>query len=316
MKLLLKKSNSQNTRLLLTGTLLFVIYYVADCTLDSLVFGEGSITDNLLRPSLHEVAIRTLSGIFLFALYFISSHLLYKNQGLQENLLKQSREILANNREIDAYNYALSHELRTSVTHIMLAKELIMDSYGKNESNDEKTLFSHLQAGCNKLSEQIDNMLVFAETNRIELERKRVTIDDIVREIALELSVNTEKTALDFQIDNNLVTDCDPDLMRIALKNLIDNAVKFRCDNHHNEIHIGVQQRRGVPVYFIRDNGIGFDQDDAHRLLRPFEKASMEQAIPGNGVGLATANTIIERHGGRLWAESTPGAGATFYFTL
>ena len=309
------KENS-SVRLLLAGTILFAFYYIADCALDSLLFGEESFSEQLLNPSLHEVAIRTLSGTFLFIFFIIAVTLLNKNRTLQAEIQEQSQVILAKNKELAAYNFALSHELGTSVTGIIVTKDILKKKCAKCSDGVCGGLLDHMYTGCEKLSSQINGMLNFSEANRLSIARKPVSIDNIAREIAKEIAAYSEGEALDIQIDNKIETECDPDLIQIALKNLIDNAVKFRSPERHGEIEIGMVPQAVIPTYYIRDNGLGFDPADSDRLFRPFERLSNSRNIPGNGVGLATANTIIERHGGRLWAEGSINEGATFYFTL
>jgi len=310
------ENQNHNRRLMLIGAVLFVIYYVTDCTLDSLIFGEESISEQLFSPSLHEVAIRILSGAFLFAFYFIASILLNKNRHLQADLARKTQQLLVSNRELEAYNYALSHELGTSLTRIVVAKEIMKKKSTKCKASLCSGFLDHINTGCDKLSKQIDSMLLFSEANRSEIDRKPVSIHNMAREIAMEIAAYSKGEALDIQIDNKLETECDPQLVHIALKNLIDNAIKFRSPDRHGEIEIGMENKAGGPIYYIRDNGLGFDPADAERLFRPFERLPNSKHLPGTGVGLATASAIIERHGGKLWAEGAIDNGATFYFTL
>jgi len=303
-------------RLMLVGTALFFCYYLADCLLDSLLFGEESLAEQLFNPSLHEVAIRVLSGAFFFVLFVLFSSLLDQNRRLQTELATKSQELLAKNRELEAYNFALSHELNISLNRIIVAKELLRKKSVKCNDGICSGFLKQMYTSCQKLESQIDGMLNFSEANRLKIDRKKISIGNLAREITKEVAAYSEGEALDIQIDSKLETDCDPDLMHIALKNMIDNAVKFRAPDRHGEIEIGRENRAGLPIYFIRDNGLGFDPCDSERIFRPFERLDNSKHIPGNGVGLATASTIIERHGGKLWAEGSINNGATFFFTL
>lgn len=316
MKLSINHKENHTVSLLIIGTILFVFYYVADCALDSLFFGEESLAEQLFSPSPHEVSIRVLSGLFLFSFYIVAAYFFNKNRNLQDKLKIKSDELLANNKELEAYNFALSHELCSSLTRIITAKEILQKKSRKCTAPACRELLNHIDEGCLILSGQINGMLNFSEANRSRIERQVVSIDNIVRDIAKEVAANTDGEALDIQIDNNLETECDPQLMSIAIKNLLENAVKFRATNRPGEIQIGREYKRGVPIYYVRDNGIGFRQEEADRLFRPFEKNNHARLKPGSGVGLATTKTIIERHGGRIWAEGQPEKGATFYFTL
>jgi len=307
---------NQYFRLFLIGSILFIIYYLADCALDSLIFGEESFYEQLFSPSAHEVAIRLLSGTFLFTLMGTSIILLKKNKLLQADIVKKSQELNARNQELEAYNFALSDELGTTLARVVVAKDILKKKSAKCTNSLCRGVLDQIHLGCDKLSKQIVSMLNFSEANRSKINRRHVSIDDIAREIAKEIAAYSEGEALDIQIDNKLETECDPQLMHIALKNLIENAVKFRSPDRHGEIEIGMETRAGIPIYYVRDNGLGFDPANAVQLFRPFERLSNTRHIPGNGIGLATASTIIKRHGGRLWAEGAIDIGATFYFTL
>jgi len=309
------EKNVHHLHLPLVGVALFGFYYLADCALDSLLFGEETFNEQLFSPTVHEVAIRILSGLFLFALYVAASLLLNKNRGLQEELKKKSQELFTRNQELEAYNLALTNELGTSLNRVSVAKEVLNKRSGQCSDPICRDLIEQIGQGCKQLTHQIDSMLVYSEANRSRLKRRPVAIDNIAREIAKEVVANTKGDGLDIQIDNRLEVDCDPEMIYVALKNLIENAVKFRSPDRHGQIEIGSEVQSEVPVYYIRDNGLGLEQEDCERLFRPFEKLAHTSPATG-GVGLATTKTIIERHGGKIWAESCPAEGTTIYFTL
>ena len=307
----IKKSQRLNLTLLLTGTILFILYYLADCALDSLIFGEGTFTENLMNPTAHEVAIRTLSGIFLFTLYIVSSVLINKNRNLQMRLLVKTEEILEANRELDAYNAALSQELKSSITRIMLSKEKLKFDCFQCDSQRGKKFLEQLSEDCDTLSERMADVLKFSEINRAKLDRKRVAIDDLARGIARDISASTDGQPLNFHIDNNLETDCDPELMQIALKNLLDCSVRKSFPHQLNEIRIGMKKREGVPIYFIRTST---SEQPAGPSASPGRAAPDSTAQ--NVINIKTARTIIERHGGQLWAKDSAQKNPSFYFTL
>jgi light-regulated signal transduction histidine kinase (bacteriophytochrome) len=307
---------NHHIRLLVIGTVLFVVYYLTDCALDSLLFGEETFAEQLLSPSVHEVAIRVLSGAFLFFMYVAASLLLNKNKRLKEDLKKKTQELLTRTQELEAYNYALSNDLGASLTRVIVAKDILYKKCSQCSNGVCRGLVEQIAQSSDTLSDQIDGMLSYSEMNRTPLERRPVAIDNIAREIAKEIAANTTGESLDIQIDNRLEVDCDPELIYVALKNLIENAVSDHAPDHVRQVEIGAAMKNGTPVYYIRDNGRGLEQADCEQMFRPFEKPPEPLPKHCTGFGLATTKTIIERHGGKIWAESQPEKGTTVYFTL
>ena len=298
-------------KLLLIGSLLFMAYYLSDCLLDSLIFGEGTFKHNLFSPSAHEMAIRSLSGIFLFALYLVSVTLINKNKTLQRDLLTKSHEIIQSNRELDTYNHTLSHQLRNSLTRILLSKERLKFDCFQCSSLRGKGLLAQLSDDCDSLSVQINEMLEYSEVSHLKLERKRIVIDDITREIAKGLTGKSEAQVLDFQIDKNLEMDCDPKLMHLALRNLINCSVHNNSSHLHNAIRIGMKKRDGEPIYFIRTS-----RSIEPGIMPQAEDRSDHPEPSRHLINIKTARSIIERHGGQLWARKVANDNPAFYFTL
>jgi light-regulated signal transduction histidine kinase (bacteriophytochrome) len=159
-------------------------------------------------------------------------------------------------------------------------------------------------------------LLKLAQTGRRVLSREAVDLSDLGREIVSRLQVSEPGRKTAFVITPNLVADADRGLLGVVLENLLGNAWKFTSKRPNAQIELGVQHHASQTIYFVRDNGAGFDMKFADRLFGAFQRLHHESDFPGTGIGLATVQQIIHRHGGRIWAESAPGQGTTFYFVL
>jgi signal transduction histidine kinase len=162
----------------------------------------------------------------------------------------------------------------------------------------------------------IDDMLQLSRITRAEMRRVRVDIAALAREVVTALQQECPDRKMEAAIASDMEVEGDPGLLKIALENLVGNSWKFTSKSPAAKIEIGVEQDAGRPVYFVRDNGAGFSMSHAEKLFRPFQRLHAEKEFPGTGVGLATVQRVIERHGGRVWAEGKPGRGACFRFTL
>ena len=162
----------------------------------------------------------------------------------------------------------------------------------------------------------VEALLQLSKLDRAQLYREFVDVSLLARAIAGELEQSEPKRQVDFLIEDGLVTEADRHLTRAVLDNLMGNAWKFTCKEPHGRIEVGTSPKQAIRTYFVRDNGAGFDLAHADKLFAPFQRMHKEADFPGTGIGLATVRRIVERHGGRVWAESKVGQGATFWFTL
>jgi light-regulated signal transduction histidine kinase (bacteriophytochrome) len=166
------------------------------------------------------------------------------------------------------------------------------------------------------MGELIDDLLELSRVARADLSRDRVDLSAIARTILEGFCRNEPDRRVEWNVQDDLVLDVDGRLMKAALENLLGNALKFTAKIATARIEFGAEQRDGGTVYFVRDNGAGFDMKHADKLFSPFKRLHGNDDFPGTGIGLATVHRIVDRHGGRIWAESTVGEGATFYFTI
>ncbi len=225
-------------------------------------------------------------------------------------------ELQRKNRELEAFSYSISHDLRAPLRSIDGFSQILI----KDCANllDAKGLhhLERVRAAAQRMGELIDDLLQLSRVGREELSRSRVNLSGIARTVASELGKNNPERTVDFDIPDELVVDADSRLMKVALENLLGNAWKFTSKIDSPRIAFGTEQRDAETVYFVRDNGAGFNMEYAHKLFSPFQRLHRDADFPGTGIGLATVYRIFDKHGGRVWAEGAVGKGATFYFTI
>jgi light-regulated signal transduction histidine kinase (bacteriophytochrome) len=235
--------------------------------------------------------------------------------------LSETRAVLADelerkNKELEAFSYSVSHDLRAPLRSIDgFSKALLEDYAGQLDATGQRYL-DRVRTGAQRMGELIDDLLKLSKVGRAELQRRRVDLSGLARKVATELQNATPGRQVQVLIPDGVVADADYRLLQVVLENLLGNAWKFTTSVAEAIIEFGVSARDGVPTYFVRDNGAGFDMADAGRLFTPFQRLHPEAKFPGSGIGLATVHRIVDRHGGRVWAESAVERGATFLWTL
>jgi len=280
-----------------------------------------------------------------------------ERESLIEKLKKSNTELAAVNKELEAYSYTISHDLRAPLRSIEGFSKAIMDDYADKLDATGRDYFFRVTSASHRMSQLIDALLTMSRLTQSEIKEKVVNLSDTVRVIAHELTQSQPERTVEFVIAERVSANGDPDMLRIVLENLLNNAWKFTSKHLAARIEFGVlncvemtedsksRNTPGVipacresffkkdagqagmtniaqaelvdkPIYFVRDDGAGFDMSFADKLFNPFRRFHAEAEFPGLGIGLATAQKIIIRHGGKIWAESDVGKGATFYFTL
>ena len=219
-------------------------------------------------------------------------------------------------RELESFAYAASHDLRTPLRSIGGFSKLLLMDYGARLDAQAHDYLRRVEAAALRMSEIIDALLDLSRVARLELRREPVDLSGIAETTVCELRENEPERQAEISVDKGLVANADSNLARIVLQNLLGNAWKFTKHCGVARIRVGRMARRDGPVYFVEDNGIGFDPALAGKLFKPFERLHRDDEFGGTGIGLASVQRIVSRHGGRVWAESVPGHGATFYFTL
>src|SRR5262245_46358550 len=219
-------------------------------------------------------------------------------------------------RELEAFSYSVSHDLRAPLRTISAFTQALADDLRYQLDDKSKDHLRRVLAAAARMNDLIDALLELSRISRTPLGRHTVDLTAVALAVVDELRRRDVTRKLGATVAPGLVAEADGRLVRILFDNLLGNAWKFTAKTTQPHVHVGVQRRDGETVVFVRDNGAGFDMTYVDRLFTPFQRLHSDREYAGTGIGLATVKRIVERHGGRIWADSTPGRGATFYFTL
>lgn len=242
---------------------------------------------------------------------------------INQALERRSSQLESANHELESFAYSVSHDLRAPLRGIDGWSHALLQDYG---GQLDQTALGHLniiRSETLRMGQMIDDLLQYSRTTRAELRRAAVDLSTLAHTVAQRLREAHPERQIEFLIQTGLAANVDSNLLEIALTNLFDNAVKFTGAQPLAKIEFGctTESVKGVGVqpnrvFFVRDNGVGFDMTHAQKLFGAFQRMHRASEFPGTGIGLATVRGIVRRHGGRIWAESAPGRGATFYFSL
>lgn len=234
----------------------------------------------------------------------------------EEELKKAKAAADTANRELEAFSYSVAHDLRAPLRAISGFSEILLADHKENLDDRGQEYLRRMAAAAERMGHLIDALLGLSRVTRTEVRRERVDLSKLAISTIDSLRAAQPERNVEVVIGDGLVTAGDPQLLRAALENLIGNAWKFTSKREGARIEVGVTKKDGERVYFVSDNGAGFDMSYAGKLFAPFQRLHSPTAFPGTGIGLATVQRIMHRHGGRIWAESEAGKGATFFFTL
>jgi signal transduction histidine kinase len=237
-------------------------------------------------------------------------------KAIEEREFERAAQLEASNRELEAFSYSVSHDLRAPLRGIDGFSQALLEDYADQLDKQGRNYLQRVRAASQRLEHIIDDMLILSRVTRREMRRKPVNLSTIAQEIAVELQANRPERQVSFAIAPELVVKADPSLMRLALENLLENAWKFTSKHATARIEVGVTVNNGERAYYVRDDGAGFNMAYVGKLFGAFQRLHPISDFGGTGIGLATVQRIILRHGGRVWAEGTEEQGATFYFTL
>jgi len=229
---------------------------------------------------------------------------------------ERTRTIETSLRDVEAFNASLSHDLRAPLSVISLSCKVISQSAGDGLPQPVVDSLGRIQRSVSYMTELVNDLLALAHVGNAPLERAEIDLSQLCDEIASNLRLASPGRQVTVEITPGLRCSVDASLMRAAMENLIGNAWKYSARVAHARIEIGTMAADGRDVFFVRDNGAGFDMKQVHRLFAPFQRLHAANEFEGTGVGLAAVQRIIERHGGHIWAESAPGHGATFFFAI
>jgi PAS domain S-box-containing protein len=240
------------------------------------------------------------------------------NIELENRVKERTLQLTAVNEELESFSYSVAHDLRSPLRRITGFSQIIQEDHAAELSGEVKGWLERINESTYNLSEMIDGLLALSRASRNETEFVDLDLSAIAQEIAAGLRLREPGRAVEFNIAPALTARADRKLIRIAMENLLENAWKYSSGSEPACIEIGGVTAASTthPVFFVRDNGAGFDMAYADRLFTPFQRLHTASEFAGTGIGLATVKRVISRHGGNIWAESKPGAGATFFFTL
>ncbi|MHB9029747.1 MAG: PAS domain-containing sensor histidine kinase [Candidatus Latescibacterota bacterium] len=233
-----------------------------------------------------------------------------------EHLRRQTAQLVAANEELETFSYSISHDLRAPLRSIDGFSQALEEDYADKLDEQARDHLSRIRAAAQRMAQLIDDLLQLSRTTRAELHYSTVNLGEQARLVMEEIRQAEPSRKVEVIIQEGISVEGDEPLLRQVLQNLLGNAWKFTSHQEDARIEFGEKREDNRKIYFVRDNGAGFDMQYAENLFVPFRRLHTEQEFHGTGIGLSIVKRIIDRHGGEIWAESEPGKGATFYFTL
>lgn len=273
-------------------------------TEDSVLRGYGAGAIDVMFKPVNPDVLRSKVGVFL--------ELWHGRRRLADEIDAHKETM----RELEAFNFSVSHDLSAPLRTIDGFSAALLEDHGAQLDDDARTCLAHIRNAVGRMSSLIDDLLDLSRSGRAELTRCAVDMAAIARAVVADLRRELPERDVEFVSVAEAPCHGDPGLLRIVLDNLLRNAWKFTRARTGARVELGLGREHGRPVYFVRDNGAGFDPQYAERLFQAFRRLHPSKDFEGNGVGLAIVHRIVRRHGGRVWADGRPDQGATFYFTL
>jgi light-regulated signal transduction histidine kinase (bacteriophytochrome) len=234
----------------------------------------------------------------------------------EDELRQRTAELESSNKELEAFSYSVSHDLRAPLRSMAGFSTALLEDYSERLDEDGKLYLRKIQDSSELMGQIMDDLLKLSRVTRSEINFEKVNLSDMARKVVEELQKDEPQRKVKITITPDMTAFGDKNLLNIMLQNLLGNAWKYTSKTTKPQIEMGTVEHNGKRAYFVRDNGVGFDMAYANKLFQPFQRFHKASEFAGTGIGLATVQRIIRRHGGEVWAESKVGEGATFYFTL
>ncbi len=242
-----------------------------------------------------------------------------QNQALTEaqKQLQQTNEHLAiANRDLESFSYTISHDLRTPLNYISVSTQLLKQKHEKEFNDEDNSYLDTILNTVRSMVDMISDLLQFSRSGNIKVDLQKVDLTDLSKKVIDWTRQDNPEREIRFMVEEGIYVSGDPSLLMVVMKNLLGNAWKYTSYTANPEIYIGTQPNETHTTVFVKDNGAGFNPNQAHNLFTPFVRLHSQDEFPGTGVGLSTVKRIVEKHGGKIWATGEVGKGATFFFTV
>jgi signal transduction histidine kinase len=234
----------------------------------------------------------------------------------EDQLKQRTIELEASNKELEAFSYSVSHDLRAPLRSITGFSNVLLEDYNDELDKEGKSYLKKISDSGELMGQLMDDLLQLSRVTRGELNMEKLDLSDLARKVVSNLLQDEPDSKVKVSITPDMTVQGDKNLLNLVLQNLLGNAWKYSSKTAEPRIEMGTVEHKGKQAYFVRDNGVGFDMTYASKLFQPFQRLHKATEFAGTGIGLATVQRIIRRHGGEVWAEAKVGKGATFYFTL
>ena len=238
------------------------------------------------------------------------------NTALEDRVRDRTAQLEAANHELEAFAFSVSHDLRAPLRAVNGFAQALIEDFPNDVPEGARRYLERIRAAALRMGQLIEDLLNLSRVSRGALERVNFDLGEVAQQVVDQLAQHEPGREVNVSIWPGMTVDADPRLVRALLENLIGNAWKFTSKTPHPSIGVGVMRDEGKEVFYVRDNGAGFSMDYANKLFAPFQRLHAADEFPGTGIGLATVQRIVLRHGGRIWADAKVGQGAAFYFTL
>ncbi|MHA2395209.1 MAG: sensor histidine kinase, partial [Candidatus Thorarchaeota archaeon] len=290
--------------------------------------GEPWVVDEVafdgedIQMALHVQVFRTTKDTLVTSFLDITERMVKDieikklNEGLTRMVDERTAELAAANKELEAFAYSVSHDLRAPLRTIDGFSQALMEDYSDSIDDSGKDFLLRVRTAAKHMGSLIEDLLVLSRVTRAEMDRTDVDLSEIVTGVAEELQDVDSERQVDIKITDLVQARCDRRLIKLVLQNLLDNAWKFTSKTSDARIEFGSMEREGEILFYVKDNGAGFNMEYSDKLFIPFQRLHQTDDFEGSGIGLATVQRIINRHSGRVWAESEVDEGSTFYFTI